>query len=184
MATVANNVLMNGLSGRFGNTLVFRTMRGKTHVSPPARKPDKKKESDAQRGTRTKFSEATQWAQAALLDPQKKEYYRQRAKALKLPNAYTAAITDYMRKPKVEKTQYDDNVTYRISKPGFALKQLLVADNEGTGAPASNIVVWQQHDQWLVNHTRDSSNLLAINLVILDNTGQEIRFVDVPSKCW
>ena len=105
MATTTANALIKGFRGKFGNDVVFRTMRGKTFVSPPARKPVKKKESEAQRNTRVTFQEATQWAQEILLDLEKKVYYRQRAKALKLPNAYTAAITDYMRKPKVVKMQ-------------------------------------------------------------------------------
>jgi len=33
MAMVATNVLINGLSGKFGNTLLFKTLRGKTIVS-------------------------------------------------------------------------------------------------------------------------------------------------------
>src|SRR5882757_1741511 len=105
MATITNNVLLNGVSGKFGSSLVFRTMRGKTFVSAPARKPNKKKETEAQRNTRVNFREATEWARRTLRDPERKAYYEQRAKALKLPNAYTAAITDYMRKPKVVKTQ-------------------------------------------------------------------------------
>jgi hypothetical protein len=40
------------------------------------------------------------WAHEVLCDPDKKKYYEQRAKALKLPNAYTAAIRDYMRNVK------------------------------------------------------------------------------------
>ena len=47
-------------------------MRGKTFVATPARKPDKRKESTAQRGTRVTFWQATEWAQYILLDPEKK----------------------------------------------------------------------------------------------------------------
>src|SRR6187402_3572807 len=109
MATVANNNLVDGLSGRLGSSLVFRTLRGKTFVTTPARKPDKRKESIAQRGTHISFREATQWAQRILLDPERKAYYSKRAKALKLPNAYTAALTDYMRKPKLTTVNSYDN---------------------------------------------------------------------------
>ena len=100
MAIVKNNAIASSFRGSFGNDLVFRHVRGKTFVMAPARKPDKKKESEAQRNTRSNFREAAQWAQHILLDPEKKAYYRQRARKLKLPNAYTAAITDFMRKPK------------------------------------------------------------------------------------
>src|SRR5690606_38898719 len=111
MARITCNDLVDGLSGKLGDSLVFRTIRGKTFVSTPARKPNKKKESKAQRNTRTRFREASQWAQFILFYPEQKAYYRKRAKALKLPNAYTAAITDYMRKPKVEKVRERDTIT-------------------------------------------------------------------------
>lgn len=35
-------------------------------------------------------------------DPALKAYYWRKAQKLKLPNAYTAALTDYMRKGKIE----------------------------------------------------------------------------------
>ena len=134
MATVADNVLIQGLRGRLGESLVFKTMRGKTFVATPARKPDKRKESTAQRNTRTAFRQATEWAQYILLNPERKAYYSKRAKALKLPNAYTAALTDYMRKPQLTTfTNKDKSIHCRVSKKGFALTKVEVvlhdADN-------------------------------------------------------
>ena len=74
MATVAANDLIDGLRGALGKVLVFKTMHGKTFVSHRARKPDKKKESEAQRNTRTNFRLATEWARKVLLEPEKKAY--------------------------------------------------------------------------------------------------------------
>jgi len=94
MARVATNPLLNGLSGRLGKSLVFKMLRGKIIVasrpSPPT------KESAQQRRNRNKFKQASAWAKAELLNTMTKEYYTMRAKKLKLPNAYTAAIKDYM----------------------------------------------------------------------------------------
>jgi hypothetical protein len=114
MATVKTNVLIKGLSGKFGN-LVFRTVGNKTIVSPRGNKPNKKKETDAQRNTRATFKDATAWAKATLRDPDKKAYYQKRAKALQLPNAYTAAIRDYMRKSKVVQSKQRNTTTYSIA---------------------------------------------------------------------
>ena len=97
MAKLSGNPLANGLRGKIGQHLVFRVVRGKTFVSTAAGKPDKKKETPRQRRTRETFREASRRAKAMLLDPEKKEYYMERAKALKLPNAYTAAVRDMMR---------------------------------------------------------------------------------------
>jgi hypothetical protein len=50
-----------------------------------------------QRGTRITFREATVFAKRVLKDPVRKAYYQNQARELKLPNAYTAAITEFMR---------------------------------------------------------------------------------------
>jgi hypothetical protein len=100
MAKVANSILTQGFRGTIAELFVFKVIRGKTYVSFKARVPDKSRETDAQRGTRSTFRNATVWAHEVLCDPDKKKYYEQRAKALKLPNAYTAAIRDYMRNVK------------------------------------------------------------------------------------
>jgi hypothetical protein len=97
MATVANNDLTRGLRGRIGKWLVFRMVRGKTIASRAPRKPDPRKQSAAQRLTRSTFREASAWAVRILLDPAKKQYYADLAKDQHLPNAYTAAVREYMR---------------------------------------------------------------------------------------
>jgi hypothetical protein len=99
MAIVRSNDLIEGFSGMFGDTMVFRNLRGKTVVSQRPKLP--KKESEQQKENRSKFRKATAWAQFVLENPERKEYYRKKAKKLNLPNAYTAAITDYMRKPRL-----------------------------------------------------------------------------------
>ena len=177
MAIIANNDLMKGSRGKFGDDLVFRTMRGKTFVSPPARKNDKKKESEAQRNTRVNFQNATQWAQITLLNPEKKAYYQKRAKALKLPNAYTAAITDYMRKPKVKQVQHRNTITYSIRKPGFTLSQVQVLNDDTTGAASQKVVVRNKNDRWLVHHTLDAGTSPPLTLIITDNARRETRLI-------
>ena len=97
MAIVANNDLTRGLRGRIGRWLIFREVRGKTIASHAPRKPDPRKPSAAQRLTRSTFREASAWAVRILLDPVKKQYYADVAKAEALPNAYTAAVREYMR---------------------------------------------------------------------------------------
>ena len=97
MAIVANNDLTRGLRGRIGKWLVFRVVRGKTIASHAPGKPDPRKQSAAQRQTRSTFREASAWAVRILLDPAKKQYYSDMAKAQALPNAYTAAVREYMR---------------------------------------------------------------------------------------
>lgn len=172
MATVTPNALIDGFRGKFGNSLVFKTIRGKTFLSPSARKPNKKKETEAQRSTRVTFKQAAQWAKSTLLDPQKKAYYRQRAKALKLPNAYTAALTDYMRKPTVVKLQNRDTITYSISKKGFTIQQVSVSTNE-TSEPQPTVVVKQHKDLWVVHYKPDVDRIISLTLVMTGNSGRK-----------
>ena len=179
MATTTANALIKGFRGKFGNDVVFRTMRGKTFASPPARKPVKRKESEAQRNTRSTFRKAAEWAQITLLNPEKKLYYQQRARALKLPNAYTAAITDYMRKAKVSKTQERNTVMYRITKPGFRIKEVKVEFTE-TSDVQPKVFTRQKNDTWLVHYTPNGGSQLPLTLIITDNLAREHRFADVP----
>ena len=97
MAKVSDNMLTMALRGRVGKQLVFRVIRGKTFVSRAPLKPAKSTETPAQRATRLRFREASNYAKQALQDPERKPYYEQCAKILHLPNAYTAAIKEYMR---------------------------------------------------------------------------------------
>ena len=162
---------MNGMRGKIGDSLVVRVMRGKTFVSIPARKPDKRKESAAQRNTRVTFREAAGWAQQILLDAAQRAYYQQRAKKLKLPNAYTAAITDYMRKPKVIRTQDRNRLIYTISKPGFTLQKVTVTGSENMEMPA-DLTVKQRNDRWLIYHTIDTDDVPSLILMITDIGGR------------
>ena len=178
MASVAYNDIIDGLSGKFGNA-VFRTMRGKTFISPAPKKRTTKKQSEAQRSTRVTFRQAAEWAHRTLKeDPEMKAYYQQRAKALNLPNAYTAAVTDYMRKPKIKKTTHADTITYTVTKKGFAVKKVEVKSNPSMGSPSLNTKVIQENGAWSVEYKPVDFSCASITLVINDIALREIKFVD------
>lgn len=70
-----------------------------------------------------------------MRDANKKAYYRQRAKTLCLPNAYTAALTDYMRSPKLTQVRTTDDTTLcKVSKKDFALTHVTVTVHDENGA--------------------------------------------------
>ena len=98
MAIVSNNDLTLGLRGRVGKYFVFRVVGGRTIASHAPRRPDPRKQSDAQRKTRATFKEAAAWAVQALRDPELRCYFMQRARALGLTNAYTAAVQHRMQR--------------------------------------------------------------------------------------
>jgi hypothetical protein len=96
MAKISSNVLVSGLSGMLGGTLVFKMLRGKTYVASRPR--PARSESEQQRQNRAKFKAAAQRARIILLNPEKKELYKAEAKRLGLPNAYTAVVAELMQK--------------------------------------------------------------------------------------
>jgi hypothetical protein len=138
MAHVNTNPLIHGLSGMLGRTLVFKTLYGKTIVASRPRPP--KTQSESQKANRSKFRDASRWARATLHDPARKAYYQQKAKQLNLPNAYTAAIADYMRKPVVSKVNVKaDKATYAVYKKDFALKQVTAQLKDRTPITATAV---------------------------------------------
>jgi hypothetical protein len=147
---------------------VFRSVRGKTVASHRARKPDKAKETTAQRQTRVTFREAAQWAKAILLDPKRKLYYQQRARVLELPNAYTAAITDFMRKPQVSKTQRRGTITYRVIKRGFTLQDVRINSSKNETQPATAL---RDKDAWVHHVKADIDDGATFN--IIDNISRK-----------
>jgi hypothetical protein len=116
MAKVSGNMLTSGLRGKIGQFLVFRVIQGKTYASRAPGKQDKSKETEAQRQTRTNLREASLWAKSALLDPQKKKYYLQRAKQWKLTNAHIAAVREYMRDREETIARHRDRCNKMVTK--------------------------------------------------------------------
>ncbi|MEO7990940.1 MAG: hypothetical protein ABI663_15435 [Chryseolinea sp.] len=132
MAIVRSNPIVEGLSGRLGKSLVFKMLRGKIILA--SRPSPTKTQSEQQRANRNKFRDASIWAKSVLSDPLKKEYYQLKAKKLKLPNAYTAAIADYMRTPQVrEMERRSGKVEYKISKKDFHVKKVEIKVRDVNG---------------------------------------------------
>jgi hypothetical protein len=169
MAIVSTNPLINGLSGMLGRTLVFKTIYGKTIVASRPRPP--KTQSESQKANRSKFRDASRWARAVLHDAKQKAYYQKKAKQLNLPNAYTAAITDYMRKPVVTKVNAKaGKPTYTVQKKDFALKNVTAQLNDGTPIPtkAASPDLWvfevpaERHVEFSVMNTNNKITVLTV----------------------
>ncbi len=111
MAIIKNNMLTAKISGMVGRTAVYKQLRGKTILAARPRKP--RCESDLQRKNRLSFRTAAAYAKAAMLDPQKKEYFWKMARKMKLPNAYTAAISAYRRAEKINNGKPTDSDIFR-----------------------------------------------------------------------
>ncbi|MBT1703056.1 hypothetical protein [Chryseosolibacter indicus] len=130
MAILRTESIVQGFSGAVGN-LVLRQVGGKTILSKAPARPGK--QSELQKENRQKFKMASIYAKTILKDPKKKAYYQQKARKLKLPNAYTAAITDYMRKGEIRdidtrkfKGKTGDVVAIKVHKQDFTVSEVRV----------------------------------------------------------
>ena len=126
---LATSPLHRSVRGAVGD-FIFRTYNGKTVVSI---RPVYKNETntEARRQVRGRFKEASHYASNAMEDPAQKVYYKQKARQLKLPNAYTAAITDYLRKAKaaaITRSSFSarkgETIMIRISKSVFRISEI------------------------------------------------------------
>ena len=94
MAKVILNPMIKELRGTLGDVVYRTSSNGKTYIS---KRPDmsKVKWSKAQKGARQRFKEASQYAKAALADPQVRVVYEKRAaKEHRVP--YRVALSDYL----------------------------------------------------------------------------------------
>jgi hypothetical protein len=178
MATIQTNSIASGLRGSLGN-LVFRQVHGKTIVS--GKRDGKKKQSELQRENRSRFQSAAYWAKSQMLDPEKKAYYWRKAKKLKLPNAYTAAVSDYMRKADIKDVdikQYKGNagdvVKLNISKKDYAVHKVdVVVFNEEGNVIESGVAMKNDNCFFIYKAT----------MTIPENTAVRIR-VAVNDHTW
>lgn len=153
MATISNNIVTEGFRGMIGNQLVFRQVRGKTIVSNKPKAP--RYQSALQKDNRIRFRHAAEYAKAVMKDPQKKAYYQAKARKQDLPNAYTAALTDYMRKPVVKAVQRKRNrITVKAVKKGFAIGEVAVMVRDAQGKIVAKYPARQQDrvkHEWAVS---------------------------------
>ena len=162
MAISRTNTPVKGFSGSLGN-LVFRQYGDKTILSRKGRTPCK--QSIQQRENRDRFKHASTWAKLMMLNADKKAYYAHKAKKLKLPNAYTAAISDYMRKGEIKEIdtrQYKGKagivIRIKASKKEFAVNKINVVLRYADGTTESNYAHKKEHDIFLYTITKDASD--------------------------
>jgi hypothetical protein len=177
MATVSTNPLVNGLSGMLGRTIVFKNLHGKTIMASCPRPPTK--QSEQQKINRTKFKQASFWAKGVLKDPLKKEYYQRKAKKLKLPNAYTAAITDYMRNPRLNQTNHSAaGVTYQVDKKDFEVTKVeVMIDNADGGIKETRLITKtnERHSEWSFTVSKEEWTS-GFRVYVTDAAGQRTRW--------
>jgi hypothetical protein len=98
MAESKNNVITHGLSGKFGDLVVFRQKAGKT-LATKAPGERNTEPSPAQLAVRQRFQSASVYAKSVNADPAAKEQYA--AVAENGQTAYNVAFADFFRAPDI-----------------------------------------------------------------------------------
>lgn len=179
MAVLASTSPLCGAQGIVGG-LLFRTINGKTIVSSYD-SPSRKKESALQRRTRSRFAEATDYAKNVLKDPVKREYYKKKAKQLKVSSAYTAAITDFMRQGKVEqvdtsKFKRKGQIVVKAHKQGLDIAEVTIRVVSKDGKEvARGSAVQRGGNMWAYRYTeRQPASSMRIIVEAKDYVGRVI----------
>ena len=167
---------MQGMTGVIGG-LLFRNVQGRTVVSKcPSElsRSQKKRQSPLQELNRGRFRNASYYARAMMLDPRMKEYYWQRARKLKLPNGYTAAIADFMRKTSVQSVNTKrytgkpgGNISITASKKDFAVAEVSVTLTSSEGQVIEKgAAVRTSTGEWIYKNTAPVALPQAVTITV------------------
>lgn len=153
MGKIKNNVVTKGFSGRLGDDLVFRQVDNQTIFAkrtlvtsvPTAR----------QTQIRNKFTDAANFASAAIENEQASTTYKLMAELQGLKSAYLAAMTDYLTMPEIGgvysagyKGQVGDVFNIRPRVPFKVISiEVRITDVNGTtiesGSATANELKWK-----------------------------------------
>lgn len=110
MAKVEKNIVIQGASGKLGDLIVFRQVRGKTIMTAKGQRT--KKMSEKQKEVTQKFQRAVMYGKASIADESTKELYLSGVTSKK-HNPYLVAVADFLNAPdfqSVDFTGYEGNV--------------------------------------------------------------------------
>ena len=120
MAKNIKNTIIHGVSGKFGEQIVFRQVNGKTLLCQAPKRGGES--SPKQLEQQDKFAKASQYAVNALEDSNLLTDYTLEAKKRKSMSAYNVAVADYLNPPNIElvdTSAYTGSVGDRIKVQAF-----------------------------------------------------------------
>jgi len=96
---IARNLILDGVSGKIGDTLVISQRGGKTIISQ-ARGKRRREASEAQKAHMMLFQQATIYGRSQMVDEAAKADYADRAGGMK--SAYNVAVADFFHAPDID----------------------------------------------------------------------------------
>ncbi|MBT1706148.1 hypothetical protein [Chryseosolibacter indicus] len=157
--------------------MIFKQLHGKTIVA--RRGKPVTKESALQRENRLRFKMASRFAKAMMLDAERKAYYWEEAKKLNLPNAYTAAIADYMRKPQLKEvkvTTNESNIETNITalKKDFSINRIKVIAIGKDDTFIEDAESTDTFESWIYRFSADKEQIRKVMVIVQDNAGNVV----------
>lgn len=178
MARTINNTITHGVSGKFGDQIVFRQVNGKTLMckSPISRG----KTSAKQEQQQEKFKKASQYAKQALEDPVLSAEYALEAKRRKGLSAYNVAVADYLISPTIDKVDvsaYTGNVGEKIkiqAYDDYKVEAVKVYIHTSSSLVEEGEAVLQGIE-WIYTVQTENTNLSGskITVKVIDTAGNE-----------
>ncbi len=154
MATLKKNLFLQGASGMLGSQLVYRSMNGQTIVS--SRPVGRGKGSEAQQRQNMRFRYATSFAKQAIANEVLGPIYEAAAAGItRVRNAYSLAVTDYLRAPEIgdlvlasgtagSRALVEAHEDPQLAKVGFDIlgeDERVISSGEAT--PTANGIQWE-----------------------------------------
>lgn len=170
MAQTINNTITHGVSGKFGDQIVFRQVNGKTLMckSPISRG----KTSAKQEQQQEKFKKASQYAKQALEDPALSAEYTLESKRRKGLSAYNVAVADYLTSPTIEQVDisaYKGNVGEKIKVQAYddyKVKSVKVYIHTSSSSLVEEGSATQQGIEWIYTAQTSNTNLSGTKITV------------------
>jgi hypothetical protein len=174
MAKQKGNVVTKGTSGKIGDLIVFRQLKGgRTVLANIPEKRVQKEMSEKQVKQQTKFQKAVIYAQVAIHVPETKDLYSEAAKSKPGHSAYIIAIADYLNAPNIKMvdlsvfTGLKGSEIRVIASDDFLVKsvQVEIYDVDGVlieEGEANNLA----GELWIYTATVDNQNTTGAKIVV------------------
>ncbi|MGB8194769.1 MAG: hypothetical protein WCF67_22740 [Chitinophagaceae bacterium] len=171
MAESRNNVIIQGLSGKFGESVVFRQIGGKTFASEPPG-PRTKEGTPGMKAQRSRFQQATVYGKYMMTDPSSKAAYK--AVAPEGKTAYNMAVADFLLGPDINEIDLSaytgragDIIRIQVTDDfNVASVTVAIQNEEGTMQEEGDAVRDANPLDWFYTATSDNLSLYGDKITI------------------
>jgi hypothetical protein len=133
MAKIRKNAVVQGASGKFGDSIVFRQLADGQTIITQAPRPDPNREKKpGEIANQNRFQQAIIYGKAAKSNPELNQLYENEAAKKPLHSAFNVAVADYMKAPSIQAVDVSkysgkigDTITITATDD-FQVKEVLV----------------------------------------------------------